>query len=50
MLAIEVALNCGQTDGAHHKMWVIDQMLRVLVGDRYEDGPGTYEWDEGIMP
>jgi hypothetical protein len=60
MLAIEVALNYGQTDGAHHKMWVIDQMVRVLAGDRYndlitrycvgEDGPGTYEWDEGITP
>jgi len=22
----------GQTDGAHHKAWVIDQMVRALTG------------------
>lgn len=48
------------TDGDHHKMWVIDQMVRALTGDGYEefvrkykngeDGPETYEWDEGIAP
>lgn len=50
----------GANDGAHHKMWVIDQMLRVLLGNKYgewvrdfedgEDGPDTYWWDEGIAP
>lgn len=50
----------GTTDGAHHKMWVIDQMVRALTGDVYvdwvrafedgEDGPHTYEWDQGIAP
>ncbi len=50
----------GAIDGAHHKMWVIDQMVRELTGDDYqqwvnafchgEDGPMTYEWDEGIAP
>lgn len=59
-LALEAALSYGQTDGAHHKMWVIDQMVRLLTGDRYEqviteycageDGPETYAWDEGIAP
>ena len=59
-LAVDVALEFGQTDGDHHKMWVIDQMVRYLVGDRYEqviaeyeageDGPDTYSWDEGIAP
>lgn len=58
--ALEVARDYGQTDGAHHKAWVIDQMIRKLLGDRYEewvlsyrlgeDGPDTYEWDEGIAP
>lgn len=48
-------------DGAHHKMWVIDQALRTLLGeDNYTkfievqkfgaDGPETYGWDEGIAP
>lgn len=58
--ALEVTRDYGQTDGAHHKAWVIDQMIRKLLGDRYEewvlsyrlgeDGPDTYEWDEGIAP
>lgn len=59
-LALELALDNGQTDGDHHKLWVIDQIVRVLTGDRYEqviteycdgeDGPETYEWDTGIAP
>lgn len=59
-LAIDLALEYGAIDGGHHKMWVIDQMLRALAGERYEDliieyrsgedGPDTYSWDEGIAP
>ena len=58
--AITVAFEYGWIDGAHHKAWVIDQMLRILSGDKYsniiadacdgEDGPNTYEWDIGIAP
>ena len=58
--ALEIARNYGGIDGGHHKMWVIDQMVRVLTGDDYpawvaetengEDGPGTYQWDTGITP
>lgn len=58
--AIELAVAYGNIDGAHHKMWVIDQMIRVLAGERYktivkdakagEDGPNTYDWDCGIAP
>jgi hypothetical protein len=58
--AIALAMEYGGRDGAHHKMWVIDQMVRVLAGDRYgaivknakagEDGPDTYDWDCGIPP
>ena len=57
---IELAVQYGGIDGAHHKAWVIDQMVRMLAGDDYarivadacngEDGPDTYEWDEGIAP
>ena len=59
-LALECAREYGGIDGGHHKAWVIDQMCRALLGDRYdefvrkakegEDGPDTYEWDEGIAP
>ena len=45
----------GGVDGAHHKMWILDQVVRVLAADRYEawvesrrrDG---YDWDVGIPP
>ena len=58
--ALEVAMKYGSVDGAHHKMWVIDQIVRILAGENYniwiedfcrgEDGENTYEWDCGIAP
>lgn len=43
----------GRDDGDHHKAYAIDQMVRILAGDRYEgagdDGPDTYEWDVGSL-
>jgi len=60
--ALNIAASYGQTDGAHHKTWVIDQIVRALcvTEKRYnefvkivkngEDGPETYDWDEGIAP
>ena len=58
--AIELGFSYGDIDGAHHKMWVIDQMIRILSGDHYdrfvkdaclgEDGANTYSWDEGVAP
>ena len=59
--ALEVACRYAQAGGAHHKAWVIDQMVRRLLGDDYaewierykelDDGDEpTYEWDEGIPP
>lgn len=58
--AVELGFDFGSYDGSHHKMWVIDQMLRILLEDKYnsrvadweegEEGPYTYEWDTGIAP
>ena len=57
--ALRIAEDCAMFDGDHHKMWVIDQMVRELTGDKYDqwvrdyqsdDGPDTYEWDEGVAP
>lgn len=58
--ALEIAGEYGGIDGDHHKAWVIDQMVRVLTGDNYDDwvrrvkigdeGPETYDWDVGIPP
>lgn len=58
--ALEIISRYGGIDGAHHKQWVLDQVARALTGNGYatwvkgqtdgEDGPDTYEWDEGIAP
>lgn len=60
--ALEQITNYGGIDGGHHKQWVLDQVVRTLlrtdaayekwVADYCdgEDGPDTYEWDEGIIP
>ncbi len=58
--ALGVIRKYGGFDGAHHKQWVLDQVVRRLTRDGYaqwvteqkdgEDGPGTYTWEEGIPP
>lgn len=58
--ALELAIGYGQIDGSHHKAWVIDQIVRVLAGEGYDEiirkacdgkyGPETYGWDVGIAP
>jgi len=45
----------GTFDGQHHKQWVLDQVLRTLLGQDYEGfvkeraGDG-YPWEVGIAP
>jgi len=60
--ALTIAWDYSQIDGSHHKAWVIDQMVRKIIGneEKYnkfikdfcdgEDGEYTYEWDVGIAP
>jgi len=60
--AMDMIYDNGGFDGGHHKMWVIDQVVRALMrsNEAYkkwvkeysdgEDGPDTYMWDEGIAP
>lgn len=53
----------GSIDGAHHKQWVLDQVVRALTGTpqnyaewvddvRHPEGPNGIDlgWDEGIAP
>ena len=54
--AIDIAYQYGQIDGEHHKIWTIDQMVRQLLGNKYdnfvkeyEEG-GEYSWNTGIAP
>lgn len=52
-------------DGAHHKDWLLDQIMRSITGDNYEEFVKFYErplsvngledgdycqWDAGIAP
>lgn len=60
--ALDIAWTYGTIDGSHHKMWVIDQMVRALCGsedeyrkwtDEYEkplEDSDYYAWDIGIAP
>lgn len=58
--ALQVAFKYAGFDSGHHKRWVIDQMVRALTGEKYDEwvakwqhggvGPNTYEWDGGIAP
>ena len=58
--ALGIAAQCATIDGGHHKMWVIDQMVRALTGDDYaewirvyespDDEDEAWEWDTGIAP
>lgn len=60
--ALDTISRYGGIDGAHHKQWVIDQVVRSLTGtpEAYTawvaaqrqgaDGPDTYEWSEGTPP
>ena len=60
--ALDLAWHYAQIDGSHHRLWVIDQMVRALCGseEEYEkwvrqytepDEDGDYyEWDTGIAP
>jgi hypothetical protein len=55
--AIAIMTEYAMIDGSHHKQWVIDQVLRALLGSDYEDfiygynhDPDYEDWDEGIAP
>ncbi len=61
--ALELAYQYGQIDGGHHRLWVIDQMVRALLDEEdysvfvkayqeplEDDGEMSYEWETGIAP
>jgi len=54
--ALDIAWQSPHTDGAHHKQWLIDQMVKALIGDdlTYQMWTSFYnqagEWDHGITP
>ena len=57
LLVGEKIIQYGMIDGARHKQWLLDQTLRILLGDGYQeiiDEMNSNEefepWDEGIAP
>ena len=53
--ALQVAKDYGTVDGGHHKMWVIDQMVRHLTGcpmmelqSRFPDAHGNAYTYQGL--
>lgn len=57
---LELLFQYGQIDGDHHKTWVIDQIVRILTGDKYKEWikeytydketGECYSWNKGIAP
>jgi len=47
--ALDLAVRYGQIDGDHHKAWVIDQVVRLLAADGYNELIDS-DWDTGIAP
>lgn len=43
---LELIFQYGQIDGDHHKTWVIDQIVRILTGDKYKEWVKEYTYDE----
>lgn len=60
--AVELIFRYGGIDGDHHKQWVLDNVLQILLFeseyDKFvkqyrldEDGEELYgEWDKGVAP
>jgi len=60
--ACHIIAEWGGLNGVHHKQWVLDQVLRTLLGkdgyrtwveerESFMDARGVYDgWDTGIAP
>jgi hypothetical protein len=56
--SIDLILKYGMIDGAHHKQWILDQILRILIEEpwyevrmsKYNSNEDYDEWDIGIAP
>ncbi len=60
--AVDLVLRYGGVDGKHHQDWLQDQVVRLLMGEEYEDfvdfarrgedgsSEYAYEWETGVAP
>ena len=36
-------------NGAHHKQYALEQALKMLVPDEYDDCKASWQWESGVM-
>ena len=58
--ALSLAYNYGGCESSQNKAWLIDQIVRSLTGNRYDEwvkefsidnnGNKSYKWDTGVSP
>jgi hypothetical protein len=54
--AIDMIVSYGDDSNAHHKQWVLTQVLKILMGEydyevfKTELDRIDYSWDEGVAP
>ena len=49
--AVELIGEYGYIDGAHHKQWLLDQVVRTLLSPtEYKTWVEGVEWDIGTAP
>jgi len=61
-LIVDLIHQYGMIDGAHHKQWLLDQVLHIILGAKYDEwlnemnsetdneGNKYEDWDIGIAP
>jgi len=37
-------------DGAHHKQWALEEALRELAPEEFEEAKKSWGWDDGVAP
>jgi hypothetical protein len=43
--------DCGHVEGAHHNQWMLDQIMQIALGKRYDAWIAKNEhWGKGIAP
>lgn len=53
--AIDIAVEAMSADGDHHKIWGLDQVVKTLADDQYDDIIKKFEeeagstWDHGVQ-
>lgn len=58
--AMALIVDYGMIDGTHHKQWLLDQIVRTILGEYYDLWLASYNesaknnncdlWDQGIEP